>query len=119
MRDLTVGQLAKKERVNLEKVRYYELRGLIPKPPRGDSGYRPYPRDTVSSIQAIKRAKELGFSLKEISELLSLEVDPATTCGDVKRRAEIKIPDYRCRLTNRLILHFRKVIKPPIKPRYL
>ncbi|MGH7792651.1 MAG: MerR family DNA-binding protein, partial [Thermodesulfobacteriota bacterium] len=66
---------------------------LIPKPPRRDSGYRQYSQDTVARIKFIKRAKELGFSLKEISELLSLRVDPDTTCGDVKRRAEVKIAD--------------------------
>lgn len=93
MRSLTIGQLAKKARVNVETVRYYERRGLISKPPRRDSGYRQYSQDTVARIKFIKRAKELGFSLKEISELLSLRVDPDTTCGDVKRRAEVKIAD--------------------------
>ncbi|MEM4380373.1 MAG: MerR family DNA-binding protein, partial [Thermoplasmatales archaeon] len=68
-------------------------RGLIPRPPQRNSGYRQYSQDIVARIQFIKRAKELGFSLKEISELLSLRVDPNTTCGDVKRRAETKITD--------------------------
>ena len=93
MERLTIGKLAKQSEVNIETIRYYERRGLIPKPPRRESGYRQYPRDTVTRIQFIKRAKELGFSLREILELLSLRVDPATTCGDVKKRAEIKIAD--------------------------
>ncbi len=93
MRDLTIGRIAQKAQVNVETIRYYERRGLIPKPLRRDSGYRQYPQDTVARIEFIKRAKELGFSLKEISELLSLRVDPRTTCSDVKRRAEIKIAD--------------------------
>jgi MerR family mercuric resistance operon transcriptional regulator len=93
MKHLTIGKLAKKAEVNVETVRYYERRGLIPKPPRRDPGYRQYPQDVVARIQFIKRAKELGFSLKEIAELLSLRVDPSTTCGDVKRLAEIKIAD--------------------------
>ena len=93
MKNSTIGQLAKKAQVNVETVRYYERRGLIPRPPRRDSGYRQYPQDTFARIQFIKRAKELGFSLKEISELLSLRVDPNTTCGHVKRRAEVKIAD--------------------------
>jgi len=91
MRNLTIGQLARTARVNVETVRFYERRGLIPDPPRRESGYRQYSEDAVSRIQFIKRAKELGFSLKEIAELLSLRVDPDTTCGDLKRRAEIKI----------------------------
>jgi MerR family copper efflux transcriptional regulator len=93
MRNLTIGQLARKAQVNVETIRYYERRGLIPEPPRRQSGYRQYSEDAVSRIQFIKRAKELGFSLKEISELLSLRVDPDTTCGDVKKRAEVKIAE--------------------------
>jgi Hg(II)-responsive transcriptional regulator len=93
MRDLSIGQLARKSRVNVETIRFYERRGLIPEPPRRESGYRQYSEDGVSRIQFIKRAKELGFSLKEISELLSLRVDPDTTCGDVKKRAEAKIAE--------------------------
>ncbi len=93
MGSLTIGQLAKKALVNVETVRYYERRGLIPKPSRRGSGYRQYSQDTITRIRFIKRAQELGFSLKEISELLSLRVDPDTTCGDVKRRADLKIAD--------------------------
>lgn len=93
MGNLTIGQLAKKAQVNIETVRYYERRGLIPEPSRSESGYRQYSQDAVVHIKFIKRAKELGFSLKEIWELLTLRVDPDTTCGDVKRRAEDKIVD--------------------------
>jgi MerR family mercuric resistance operon transcriptional regulator len=93
MRSITIGQLARKGRVNVETIRYYERRGLIPEPPRRESGYRQYSQDAVARIHFIKRAKELGFSLKEISELLFLRVDPYTTCGDVKKRAEVKIAD--------------------------
>ncbi len=93
MESLTIGKLAKKANVNIETVRYYERRGLILEPPRRDSGYREYPLEAVARIQFIKRAQELGFSLKEISELLFLRVDPNTSCGDVKKRAEDKIID--------------------------
>ena len=93
MKSLTIGQLAKKAQVNVETVRYYERRGLIPKPPRRNSGYRQYSQDIVARIEFIKRAKELGFSLKEILELLYLRVNPNTTCVDVKKRAEAKIVD--------------------------
>jgi MerR family mercuric resistance operon transcriptional regulator len=93
MENLTIGQLSKKAQVNVETVRYYERKGLMPEPPRRKSGYRQYSPNDVSRIQFIKRAKELGFSLKEILELLSLRIDPNTTCGDVRKRAEIKIAD--------------------------
>jgi MerR family mercuric resistance operon transcriptional regulator len=75
----------------VETVRFYERQGLLDQPPRRASGYRQYPRDVVRRIQFIKRAKELGFSLKEIGELLSLRVDPQLSCSEVKARAEAKI----------------------------
>ena len=65
----------------------------MPEPTRRQSGYRQYSQNDVARLQFIKRAKELGFSLEEISELFSLRVDPHTTCGDVKRCAEAKIAD--------------------------
>jgi len=74
-------------------VRFYERRGLIPKPQRKESGYREYSEETVNRIQFIRHAKELGFSLKEINELLSLRLDPGTPCSEVKNRAEAKIED--------------------------
>lgn len=93
MDGLTIGQLAKKARVNIETVRYYERRGLIPEPPRSEAGYRKYPQSDVARILFIKRAKELGFSLKEIGELLFLRIDPDTTCGDIVIKAELKITE--------------------------
>jgi MerR family mercuric resistance operon transcriptional regulator len=98
MEYLTIGKVAKQSKVNIETVRYYERRGLIPEPHRRESGYRQYPYDTVTRIKFIKRAQELGFSLREISELLSLRVDPDTTCSDVKMRADAKIADIEQRI---------------------
>ena len=93
MENLTIGQLAKKADVNIETVRYYERRGLIPEPPRKESGYRQYSDEMVKRILFIKHAKELGFSLKEINELLTLKLDARTSCSEVKNRAEAKITD--------------------------
>ena len=93
MKSLTIGQLAKRAQVNVETVRYYERRGLMPEPPRRESGYRQYSESDITRIRFVRRAKELGFSLKEVMELFSLRVDPNTTCGDIKRKAEVKIAD--------------------------
>ncbi len=90
---LTIGQVAKRSGIGLETVRFYERKGLIEEPPRTDSGYRQYPEEAVGRIRFIRRAKELGFALKEISELLSLRVDPDTTCADVREQTELKIAD--------------------------
>ena len=72
MATVTIGQLARKASVHVETVRYYERRGLLPEPPRRWSGYREYSDDDVARLQFIKRAQGLGFSLKEIAELLAL-----------------------------------------------
>ncbi len=93
METLSVGQFARRAGVNVETVRYYERRGLLPRPVRRASGYRQYGGDAVTRMQFIKHAQTLGFSLDEISELLSLRVDPDTTCGDVKKRAEAKLEE--------------------------
>lgn len=93
MEGLTIGQLAREAGVNRETIRFYERRGLITKPPRPASGYRLYPTETVRRVRFIRHAKELGFSLKEISELLSLRLDPEVTCIEVKKRAEDKLRD--------------------------
>ncbi|MCZ7625241.1 MAG: heavy metal-responsive transcriptional regulator [Candidatus Methylomirabilota bacterium] len=100
MQTLTIGQLAKQAHVNIETIRYYERRGLMTEPPRRDSGYREYPLEAVDRIRFIRRAQELGFSLKEIAELFSLRVNPETTSADIKRRAEAKVADINARISD-------------------
>lgn len=90
---LTIGQLAKQSRVNLETIRHYERRGLLRRPPRTDSGYRIFSANDVQRIRFIKRAQELGFSLKEIQELLALRIHPGTSCAEIRQRTEVKIAD--------------------------
>jgi MerR family mercuric resistance operon transcriptional regulator len=90
---LTIGRVARLTGLGVETSRFYEREGLIMAPPRAAFGYRHYPQDTISRLRFIKRAKELGFSLKEIKELLSLRVSPEVTCEEVRARAEAKIAD--------------------------
>src|SRR5258708_17198173 len=98
MSTLTSGQVAKEAGVGVEPLRYYEREGLLKEQPGRASGYRQYPEDAVKRIQFIKRAQELGFSLKEITELLALRVDPTTSSGEVKRRAEAKLADIQSKV---------------------
>jgi Hg(II)-responsive transcriptional regulator len=93
MERLTIGQVARSADVGVETVRFYERQGLIPEPPRTDSGYRQYPAETVDRLRFIQRAKELGFSLREIEELISLRLDEGARAADVRARAEAKIQD--------------------------
>ena len=99
MGPLTIGQLAQRAGVGIETVRFYEREGLIPEPPRRPSGYRDFPVETVTRILFIRRAKDLGFSLKEISELLELRVRPRRNCAVVKRNADAKITDIDTKIT--------------------
>jgi MerR family mercuric resistance operon transcriptional regulator len=93
MERLTAGQLAKKADVNVETIRYYERRHILPRPTRTRTGYRIYPEETVQRIRFVKRAQELGFSLKEVKELLGLRAVQGTTAGEIRKRAEAKISD--------------------------
>ncbi len=85
---MKIGAVAKAAGIGIDAVRFYERQGLIPDPARQPSGYRVYSPDVVLRLRFVRRAKELGFSLKEISELLSLETTAAATAADVKQLAE-------------------------------
>ncbi len=91
MREMTIGKAARKAGVGVETIRFYERRGLIEQPPKPlEGGFRVYPDGTVERIRFIREAQELGFSLREIDELLSLRADPSTDAGAVRERAEAK-----------------------------
>lgn len=87
----TVGVLAKETGINIETIRYYENIKLLPKPKRKESRYRVYDVDDLARLKFIVRAKELGFTLKELKELLNLKIESTSTCSDVKHLAEGKI----------------------------
>jgi|SRR3990172_1496317 len=94
MAEYFVGHLAKEVGMNVETIRYYEKQKLLPKPKlKEDSRYRVYDETDLKRLLFIKRSKELGFTLKEISELLNLKVESSATCGDVKHLAEHKLND--------------------------
>ena len=90
---LTIGRLAQEVGINLETVRFYERKGLLPKAPRSTSGYRLFPADSARRLRFIKRAQELGFSLNEIRDLLALRLSPRTTSKEIRKRTEAKIAD--------------------------
>ncbi|MCL6506536.1 MAG: MerR family DNA-binding protein [Bryobacteraceae bacterium] len=90
---IRIGELAELSQVNLQTIRYYEREGLLPQPPRLPSGYRVFSPDAVRRVRFIKRAQELGFSLKEIRELLSIRVDPRSDCSGVRKLAKAKLAD--------------------------
>jgi len=98
MLSYTIGQLSRLSGTGVEAIRYYEREGLISEPPRRASGYRQYPENALSRLRFIRHAKALGFSLKDIKELLELRRAPGTTCADIRKCAEAKIADVRAKL---------------------
>src|SRR5881628_277189 len=88
---LSTSQVARAAGVNIQTLRYYERRGLLVAPRRSDSGYRQYAEDAVGRLRFIKHAQELGFSLREIQELLGLRVRHGAACDAVERKTRQKI----------------------------
>ncbi len=101
---LTIGNLAKKVEIGVETIRFYERRGLIEQPQKPTEGYRVYPAETLNRIQFIKRAKELGFTLDEIANLLALGESP---CLEVQGMAEVKLDQVRAKIND---LHRLKTV---------
>ena len=98
MRTLTIGQVARESGVGVETIRFYQREGLIATPPRRPSGYRQYGADVIRRIRFIQRGKGLGFSLREINELLSLSLSRGRSCANVKARACVKIEGIRAQI---------------------
>lgn len=92
-----IGQLAKLADINIESVRFYERKGLIIQPVKPLEGYRQYPEKTLQRILFIKRAQKLGFTLEEISDLLTMET---AKCSEVQELAKLKLEDVRARLSD-------------------
>jgi MerR family transcriptional regulator, copper efflux regulator len=91
MQTMTIGKVAARAGVSIDTVRYYERHGLLSSPPRRASGYREYGPADVDRLRFIRRAKDLGFTLAEIGELLSFSAD--RNVRGVKRRAEQRLAD--------------------------
>ena len=97
---LTIGKVAQSAGLAIDTVRYYEREGLLEKPARSAAGYRHYRPDAVARLRFIRQAKDLGFSLSEIKELLALRVAPGKSCADVRAHAEHKIADVDLRIAS-------------------
>lgn len=100
MKNMTIGKLAKMAGISTDAVRFYERSGLIAEPARTISNYRLYPVEDAARLRFIKRAKDLGFSLSEIKELLAMRHDPSASKADVKKRTEIKIRDIKMKIAD-------------------
>src|ERR1700736_1689260 len=89
--EMWIGEAAEQAGVNVQTLRYYERRGLLPKPPRRASGYREFPDDAVRVVRFIKRAQELGFSLDEVEDLLKLRRGSRLNRKQIRSVAERRV----------------------------
>lgn len=109
MQSFTIGEVARQAQVGIDTVRYYERNRLLPEAPRRLSGYREYDRGDVKRLRFIRRAKDLGFTLAEIRELLALSVDRERGVRGVKARAETRLAEVERRI--RELQHVRRGLK--------
>ena len=93
MSNFTIGKLAKSASVGVETIRFYERKGLIKRPPKSSSGFRHYAPENSRRILFIKRAQELGYTLREIKELIELDANRQTTCVDYIASVERKLDE--------------------------
>lgn len=95
---LTIGNVAARAGVNIQTLRYYERRGILPRARRSAAGYRLYPPDTVRLIRFIKRAQDLGFTLEEIEELIALRNSSSRKRDEARVLAARKMRDIDAKL---------------------
>lgn len=98
MKGLTIGALARAAGVIVETIRFYERKGLLPRPPKPEDGYRRYPVEAVKQVRFIKGAQRLGFSLKEIAELLFLGREGEISCSEMLDLASRKIAQIELKI---------------------
>jgi MerR family copper efflux transcriptional regulator len=110
---MKIGYLASRAEVSIDTLRFYEREGLIASPRRLFSGYRDYPDEVLDRIEFIKEAKGLGFTLREIKELLSEGVKSTRECGPVTHKAQQKLAEMDSEIAKlrRLRKTLRKMVR--------
>lgn len=98
---MRIGEAAKAAGVGVETIRFYERRGLIARPKRPvRGGARTYPEETIARIRFIRRAQSIGFSLRQIKELVTLQLDPGADCGEVRACAQAKLDEVNRKIAS-------------------
>lgn len=98
MKNLTIGAFAKAAQVNVETIRFYQRKGLLPEPDKPYGGIRRYGEADVMRVRFVKSAQRLGFSLDEVAELLQLE--DGTHCDEASGLAQRKLQDVRGKMAD-------------------
>lgn len=97
-RDVTIGEAARRSGVNVQTIRFYEQRGLLKNPPRSDGNQRLYAQDQVARLGFIRHARDLGFPLPAVLDLLALSDQPDQTCAAVDMIAQTQLTDVQRRI---------------------
>lgn len=114
MKGLTIGQVAEAANVNLETVKYYEKRELLPKPARSDSGYRLYSESDIEDIRLIKRAQDIGFTLNEIKQLLAvIKQESCFPAEEMQALAIAKIAEINEKITR--LASFKSLLEQAVE----
>ena len=109
MTGMTIGKVASRTGVGIETIRFYERKGLINEPPRRDSGYRLYDTDVIDRLSFIQQAKSLGFTLEEISQLLSISLNSGEPLPAAKKIARKRLQDIEEKL--KLLRSMKRTLK--------
>lgn len=107
---MKIGELSSSVGLDIQTLRYYETKGLLNKPKRLVNGYRDYSENAISRLQFIKQAKLVGFTLREIKELLAIQITKdAHTCQEVKAFTQIKLQEIENKIND--LLHIKGALK--------
>lgn len=98
MREVTIGEAARESGVKVTTIRFYEGRGLLPAPPRSDGGQRLYGADDIARLRFIRHARDLGFDMAALADLLDLAGHPDAPCANADRLARDRLADVRRRI---------------------
>jgi MerR family copper efflux transcriptional regulator len=109
MEPISIGKVARRTGFGIETIRYYERLGLIPKSARKPSGYRQFSEEAIAHLRFVRRAKELGFTLEEIKDLLSLKLSPNQSSRGVKRLAVEKLAEIEGKI--KTLQRMRRVLR--------
>jgi Hg(II)-responsive transcriptional regulator len=116
---MRTGEVAAEAGVNIQTLRYYEREGLLPEPPRRESGYRMYGPEAVRIVRFIKRAQELGFSLAEVESLLELAGGGPESCEAARALAEHRMAELEHRIADLTAMHdsLQRLVATCARPR--
>ncbi len=112
MHTMTIGQVARETGIGVETVRFYEREGLLELPARRPSGYRQFGPEVIARLRFIKQAQRLGFTLREIKDLLALKLDSGSTRSQIRACAVAKVADIDDRIKE--LRRMKKALVPLI-----